>query len=603
MYTYIRNCFLLCSLVILWIACSEESDTYSLPGYTGGVEFRLHSSGYPDEQTRSDDVSVAFDKIAYYVTTDDGKLVTNIRSLYDARISQIRIEGLKDDRYCLLVLAINGPSDKDGAIINELTDSSSPWLTFRDVNLHKSLDAEYFYIKYPFTVSGGEVTNPDVVLKRIVSQVGFQLTYGNDYVRKSVKSVDVIPDDTFFTTLNGDGTLTGEQNLNSYSLADRPQILLLAAGQGTPFTGKLEVKTERPTAVDESFKQEYRFDATIYPNRRSLINVQVTHPDDAIGTIYITEADYTAENYYTILADNESKDIYHDKAQRSFYINAPLQVNIREDSLHLRFYSPVPISNVFIYADMGENIELAYIKHLPAFADAVFELPFTSRAGVYHTESGKNIHIPVQNSEDLSAIKFKIVSDDPYWQKISQIEAKWRMSFSSFGANPDLSDGGPNGNWAGIRPVHIREVIALFTNIAYMCSLEDYREKVLSYQGKVMGNDGVTPVDMSTVVRRLQNHAAFNTGLVYTGNGAVGLGGGATFGVSQSTYFNHYHYYAPASNIFHELGHCMGYSHDSGMTYGPWDEECTNKFYVDNISRFPIKNAAILGSANNPNRY
>lgn len=604
MYTYIRNYVLLCSLLLLWISCSEESGQYPVPEYATGVKFQLHPDRYPGEQTRSDDTSVKFDKIAHYVMKEDGRLTTNIRIIYNSNLSQINVEGLQDGSYYLLVLGIYGSSDEDGAIINSLTDSSSPWLTFRDAHLHKPLSAEYFYARYPFTVSSGQVSNPVVNLKRIVSQIGFQLTYCNDYVRKSVTSIDVIPDINFHTTLNGDGTLSGSQDIHPFSLLDKPCFMLLSAGQGTPFSGKLALQTQRPLSTDKSFMQEYRFDTTIYPNQRSRINVKVIHPDDAIGTMYVTEADYTAENFYTILADDESQDVYYDTSQRAFNVNQPLQASIREDSLHLRFYSPVPISNVMIYATvMNENIELAYIKHLPAFTDAVFKLPFTSDTRIFRTESGKIIQIPVQNLETLPELKFKVVSDDPYWQKISQIEAKWRITFSSFGGNPDLPNGGPNGNWMGMRPVHAREVISVLTNVAYMCTLEDFRERALSYQGRIMGNDGVTPVDMSTVINRLQSHASFNTGLVYTANGVTGLAGGATWGVSQSTYFNHYTHYGPTQTIFHELAHCMGYSHSSGMTYGPWSRECANKFYVDNITRLPVNSKDILNSVSNPNRY
>ena len=119
----------------------------------------------------------------------------------------------------------------------------------------------------------------------------------------------------------------------------------------------------------------------------------------------------------------------------------------------------------------------------------------------------------------------------------------------------------------GLRPVHAREIIALLTNIAYMCTLDDFRARVLSYQGRILDNDKKTPVDMSIIVDKLQNLTRFNTGLVYPGNGVMGLGGGATLGVYQGAYLLHYINRYQCSFYFHELGHCMGYNHDLSLIH------------------------------------
>lgn len=64
------------------------------------------------------------------------------------------------------------------------------------------------------------------------------------------------------------------------------------------------------------------------------------------------------------------------------------------------------------------------------------------------------------------------------------------IRFSSYGGNPNAENGAPNGNWMGIRPVHIRESIALWLNVAYMITLPDFEEKLMKYQGRLYGNGG-----------------------------------------------------------------------------------------------------------------
>lgn len=600
-----KNYFLLI-LILLCVACSEEENISVPPNAIDGVSFRLRTTGYAGSATRSTETLVQFDRLEHYIVNEAGDFTANIRSLYHTDLAQIKIEGIKDGNYHLLVLAVKGDYNADGAVIHKLNDSSSPWLSFRTTGEGRTLQAEYYYCRHSFTVSGGVVENPEIDLQRIVGKVEFRFNYRSDYVRKSIVSMNVIPaaDSTFGNVLNADGTVSGAQSSGEFSLMDANQFLLLPAGEENRFRGNIVLTSIRHTG--EEIEQDYQFDVAVMPNRHSVININIIHPDDNTGSLYIKNDDYTPDNFYTILSDSEPKSIYYNSSERSFYINAPLQLAIKNDtSLHLRFYSPVAISGVKVYAktpQMRESFELAYFTQIPAFADAVFKLPL-SKESVYQTESGQYISIPAMDRADIGTLQLKIVSDDPYWQKIAQIEARWYITFNAYGADPDDPQGGPAGNWMGMRPVHIREAVALLTNIAYMCTLEDFREKVLSYQGQIVGNDGKTPVDMSTVVNRLQNHGRFNTGLIYPGHGVIGLGGGATWGVYQNSYFLHYSGEYVCSTIFHELGHCMGYTHSSGMTYGAWSNSCCNKFYVNNIARFPVNSPDILNSNANPNKY
>ena len=53
----------------------------------------------------------------------------------------------------------------------------------------------------------------------------------------------------------------------------------------------------------------------------------------------------------------------------------------------------------------------------------------------------------------------------------------------------------------------------------------------------------------------------------------------------------------------HELGHVMGYSHDSSFTYGPWAQELMNNFYVEHLGEMPIDSSTYLNTSKNPTLY
>ena len=185
----------------------------------------------------------------------------------------------------------------------------------------------------------------------------------------------------------------------------------------------------------ESFDTEYDAKATLDAARHSTIHVQAVHPEDNVGTNLADEL--TPLNYYTILSDEEPASVYTNANLRSFYITQPLQINMENDSLHMRFYSPVGIKEVTVMAKsptMDEYVEFVYIDDIPAFADIKTSIKVLEK-GLYRTESGKVLQFSAEEMNPAS-LSLKIACNDPYWTKISQIKAKWYIKFVLNGGNP-----------------------------------------------------------------------------------------------------------------------------------------------------------------------
>lgn len=204
--------------------------------------------------------------------------------------------------------------------------------------------------------------------------------------------------------------------------------------------------------------------------------------------------------------------------------------------------------------------------------------------------------------ELLTDAEFKLVSDDEYWAKLQQIKHGWNISFGLYGGDPDLPNGGPNGNWMGIRPVHCREAVAVLINFTYMIDMPEH-EQILADNVDKLYDDNKNPVTPERVLQQMRIERTLIVGLVYPGNGVLGLGGGSTWGVYQQAYLQHYTNAYSCNLMFHELGHVMGYGHSSAFTYGPWAEQLMNNFYVNNLNKFPIDSSKYLNSSQNPTLY
>lgn len=588
-----RNIILLIHLLLLGVSCIHDDRMgQPEPAALDALSFQINTSGYSEESlARSTSTELFFDRIESYVLDDNGFVITNVRSLYDAKLSQIRLEGLLDGDYEILLLALRGDYHSDGAVIHKLKEADDAWMTFPANQDGQPLHAEYFHVRHPFTIENGKIIENQINLKRMIGKVKFSFNYHNDYVRNTVKNIEIQPRGTalFPTGFTGKGVATGEgQALTNLSLSDHGYYLLLPDPKGSTLNGRVVVQTQRHSG--EKIDRAYSFEVTIRPNHSSDVVIDVIHPDDNTGLLYIPKSGYSTDNLSFILADDEPLDVLYSN-QRQFIVNEPLQISMVENQLQFRFYSPLPISGVTVYGKLpnsADYLEIAHLDSVPSFSNIIHDFPMLREERIYRTEKGKYVYIPIQSKEAVQAMTYKIVSQDTYWQKIAQIRARWRISFR-----------GANGNWLEMRPVHAREAISLMTNMAYMITMPGYLSLLKSFQGSVLDNDSKTPVDMASIPKKMEERPAFSMGVVKPELG--GLGGGNALGLRVSSFLNHYYGGLEGYVIFHEFAHCLGYSHASGMTVGehyPWK---SGKFYADNLSKFPVYSAAILNSKQNPN--
>ena len=588
------------------------------PGH-GNIRFRLKKSAYiGDINSRTESVSTGdYDKVFFYIADSDGDIMTTVHAKYNALTSEIYAEGLHEGDYNLLVLAIKGDETADRAEINEISSMDDEWLVFPS-DLHKPLEAEYFYSCTPFTVSlapsaGGstEVISIDseVTQDRIVGRLDFNFVYNNRYVRNATVEKRVrLAESKFYTSITGGGAFTGESDgiIDDIVLREDIPYLFMPTIAGTVLKG--DIFHTSVSYLDEKTVLDFNFDQQeVLPNHAHTVSTAVKHPDDISPVMYITADAYRAGNHARILDDDEPVSVYTNRSQRTFNTAKPLQLSVTDDGrLHMRFYSPRVLYGVTLRARIAavddEYFDFAYFDSIPAFCDFYESSPLVENGTMCSTESGRIISVPVLDAAAIAGAEFKILSSDPYWDKLQEIKHGWTLYWGLFGGDPSREDGAPVGNWMGIRPVHCRESVAFFLNFTYMIDMDEH-EAILHENAGKLYDDNKQPVKVEDVLAKMRRGQTLQVGLVYSGNGVIGLGSPTVFGAYQRGWFEHYSNRYACSVMFHELGHVMGYGHSSSFTYGPWAEELMNNFYVDNIGNMPIDSPVYLKSASNPHKY
>ena len=615
-----RITYVLLSCIVLLTACrNEEWMEYSSPSFQG-IAFKLQYNDFEETAIRSNSYQKAdYDRVEFCVVDESGSAVNGLKGLFDPSTSEIRIEGLREGNYRLLILGIKGDPTDDGVMIRSIQHIDEEWLTFPS-DLQNPLRAEYFYSQTPFSVvsqagaSGHEISavlSDELIQHRIIGRTDVSFTFNNLYVETALSTKKVsFQSPRFSTRFLGSGSFSGESDSPSFTLDLNAQnsFLFPPTPEKEPLYGEIELTSRNYRG--HTIRRTYDFVLEeVAPNRIGTIHTPVVHPDDQSGTVFVTEQTFDKTGLTYILQDDEHHSIYTDESQRSFNTSQPLQASLTDDGkLHVRFYSPRDLHDVLIQARIpsisGEYFDLAYFDRIPAFADFYGEWPAALKKTFCRTESGRILEIGPLSTSDLNGVEFRASSGDPFWEKLEAIEHGWNISFALYGGNPELPDGGPVGNWMGIRPVHCREAVALFLNFTYMIDMPEHEEILRENADRLYGNGGVNDkVTADVVLKQMRQQRTLRVGLVYPGNGVIGLGGGSVFGAYQQAWFQHYFNTYSCEIMFHELGHVMGYNHSSSFTYGPWAQELMNNFYVSHIHEMPIDSPSYLNSSQNPNKY
>lgn len=540
-------------------------------GTDSGLDIGVNSRG-------SDNPSDKITDLRYVIANEHGEILNPHYQKLEPDFSRLTIEGLKYGEYTIAFLATTGDDKADTDQPASLHDI---WL--QNGSDTSPIDAPYLYKKVNFTITKEQKpVSQQIVLEHCVGKIDLRVRVSSEYQWRFIKDVRITFDNNgdIPTAISADGQYSGTGRIQAYDITGN--LAFFSFPSETPLSGFVEITSDRSDG--ETFSYRYRFaDCKIEAGRISHIDIDYRHPESDEGMMYVRESDFCKFRTDTMFMADEPQSVFYDASKRSFYADAPLQLSISDDHrLRVRFFSPVAIRDVRIMCRFGkispEFLELAHFDVIYPFMEGDFPIPAVERDAVFTTSSGRKIRIPAQPNLSADEVTLIAETDDPYMRKIAQIDSHWYIRFSPYGAD--------NGHayWRHMNPLLCRHGVALATNMAFMFSSEEFNTEMEKYDGLLLDNSR-NPIDLNTLRSKIRSHGGLVLGRV---SGVGGLGGGTTYGLADYCYTGVYfdatppgsnpHNY-PRQAMFHEYGHCLGYSHSSTMTYGDrWTVLCATVF-------------------------
>ncbi|WP_348798476.1 hypothetical protein [Flavobacterium adhaerens] len=320
----------------------------------------------------------------------------------------------------------------------------------------------------------------------------------------------------------------------------------------------------------------------------------------------------------TMFADDENISKMYDKTDRWFRVNEPLQVILKgKDSIQLSLYSPLPLTDVKIYAQIPnqeKKIVLFHFTNIPAFHRSFHKIPLATGSNNYLSETGETITIEQMSDFSEETIQLTTASSDPLFAKFKKIKSSQLVQFD------DSYHVDEPGKFLPMNPALAKEVITLMLNFSYALSHPIYYETFMhfdtylqeqaaiqestvtgatNWHGNNADVDGNYDYYTQTQIEQ-QYNKYIDSRKIYPAmvGGSSALGGGALVSVWESSYVTA-HWLGDVSAWSHEYSHHTGYNHDSNLAnsgQGGGQQKMMSNFYayLMYLKDLPFTNPEIL---------
>ena len=346
--------------------------------------------------------------------------------------------------------------------------------------------------------------------------------------------------------------------------------------------------------------------------------------DTAYKPNYLSSIDATnlptGNRPMTMFEDAESPSKMYDKKDRWFRVNQPLQIIQKgKDSVQISLYSPVGLSDVKIYAKLG-NYEKRFLIYqftkIPAFHRSLHQIPLVAGKNDYLLETGNTVTIDKIDGFSSGAIEFSVESSDPLFAMFKKIKSSQLVQFHD---GYHLSE---PGKYLPMNPVLAKEAITMIINYSYALSHPLYYETFINFdkykqeQAALAGtavNGAINwhgnADDVNGVYDYFSKAEIEQQYLKYIDNrslymamvgGDSAWGGGALASQWESGYITG-HWTGEMSVWSHEYSHHTGYSHSSNLCNsgeGGGQQEMLTHFYkyLIHLNDLPFTDPEILKS-------
>lgn len=285
-------------------------------------------------------------------------------------------------------------------------------------------------------------------------------------------------------------------------------------------------------------------------------------PDPATTVEYNFDSDI---NSGLMFKDGESMELLTSEARR-YEIGKVLRVKaINATTIEVANFAPVDIINatiVIAIEGQAKPIRLFKIGKIRAHAVQQINYPFIEGKTKFLDNEGREVDLVQYKTSGIpiDKVSFDFTGDTDLIKKLKTLyKLKWKIKYHDFDGNDE-----PNNNWKeSIDAKDVRRFTGLIINLAYMFQAEESKTAFLAEPITDNNKVPLTADQKQEAFKKIIDIPSFNCGVVVN---VSGLGGGSTFGVANHVLKD----YLTLDVCFvavHEIGHMIGYSHDSSMTY------------------------------------
>lgn len=292
--------------------------------------------------------------------------------------------------------------------------------------------------------------------------------------------------------------------------------------------------------------------------------------------------------------DGESVEMMTSESRR-YEIGKVLRVKAIDSlTIEVANFAPVDIQDATILLTIegqAKPVKLFKINKIRAHGIKTIKYPFTGSTTKFLDTDNKEVDLAQYKTSGIATgkVSFDFTGETDLIKKLKSLaKLKWTIKYHDYDPTHD-----PNNNWKDyIDAKDIRRFSGLIINMAYLFQADTTRSAFVSEP--ITNNDQVlmSTEQKSTAFQQLIDLPKFNCGVV---TNVSGLGGGATFGVANHV-LNDYLTMDVCFIVVHEMGHMIGYSHSSTMTYpsNPGNRGAvvaTGNIYKEMLAKdaFPIK--------------
>lgn len=307
-------------------------------------------------------------------------------------------------------------------------------------------------------------------------------------------------------------------------------------------------------------------------------------------TVYNFDSDSNSGLMFT---DGESMAQLTSEARR-YEIGKVLRVKaINATTIEVANFAPVDITDATILMTVegqAKPIRLFKIGKIRAHAIKEIKYSFIEGSTKFLNVEGQEVDLAQYKTTGIPAekVSFDFTGDTELIKKLKSLaKLKWKIKFEDFDVNDD-----PTNNWKeNINAKDVRRFTGLLINLAYMLQADTTQKVFLAEP--ITDNNKVlmTTEQKQQAFNNILNISTMNCGVVVN---VSGLGGGSTFGLAEYL-LQKYTTRNICYESIHEIGHMVGFSHDSSMTYPTSDNRgavvATGNVYLAMIAQnmLPIK--------------